>query len=84
MSYRAISHSLRAGVLIISPSTFFANTVLPAPINVTFIFNSPFGDYEIILSDFLSRGKGFYIFYIKEWQFCGEYAKILSYFNCEF
>lgn len=37
MSYSAISHSRKAGVSIISPRTFFANTVLPAPIKVTFI-----------------------------------------------
>ena len=41
MSYSAISASRSAGVHIQSPSTFLANTVLPAPIKVILIFIPP-------------------------------------------
>ena len=36
MSYRAMVLSARAGVIMESPRTFLANTVLPAPIKVIF------------------------------------------------
>ena len=41
MSYRAITLSSSAGVIMLSPSTFLAKTVDPAPMNVIFGITLP-------------------------------------------
>ena len=58
MSYKAISESQRAGEHMQSPSTFLANTVLPAPINVIFtiiIFSFQFLSKDLTFRSALAK-----------------------------
>ena len=52
MSYKAISASRNAGVLMLSPITLRTNTVLPAPINVILIIYTPKSFYAYMLKCF--------------------------------